>query len=60
MTDEIFEARRKKLQDDVKKATRALFDHMGGSAAFALPLDENPGGLWVAAGTRNNIVKMMG
>lgn len=52
MIDELFEARRKKLEDAVRAAALALFEHMGAAAAFRIELDT---GLYVIAGPRAGI-----
>jgi len=55
MTDELHEARRKKLENDVRAAAMALFDHMGAAAAFRIELDT---GLYVIAGPLADIHKL--
>lgn len=54
MTDELHDARRKKLQDNVRTAAMALFEHMGASA-FRLQLGS---GLYVIAGPLAEIHKL--
>ena len=48
--DEIWEARRKKLENAVRSSTLELFEHMGESGAFLIPLDPPAQILFVAAG----------
>jgi hypothetical protein len=56
--NDLFEIRRKKLQDDVRTAVLALFEHMGTAGAFIAPLDK-AAGLYVAAGPMDRIRKLV-
>ena len=57
--DEIFEAKRKKLENAVRVSVLELFEHMNGSQAFRLPLDPPKQILFVIAGDVKSIQSMI-
>ena len=59
MVDEVWEARRSKLQKEVRRSVLELFQHTGGASAFVLSLDPNTPDLIVAAGPRLDVLSML-
>lgn len=56
--DDVAEARRKRLEAELKRVALDLFEHMPGASSFLLPLD---GGsmLIIAAGPRDAVLQLL-
>jgi len=57
--NEIWEAKRKKLENAVRTSALDLFEHIGSAQAFALRLDPPGEKLFVIAGDVQGILKIM-
>lgn len=59
LMNEIWEAKRKKLENRIRTSVLELFGHMEGSQAFLLPLDPPSQILFVVAGDVKSIQSIM-
>ena len=57
--NEIWEARRKKLENVVRISVLDLFEHMGSAQTLLLQLDPPEGKLFVVAGDVQGMLKIM-
>jgi hypothetical protein len=58
MTDELFEQRRKKLEEKIQCAVLDLFDHIG-AGAFKLPIPFTSPPLYIVVGAEEDIKNLI-